>query len=95
MSNKTQLQTNNTTLDGYIARINTAKDIAASLPNAGSEGGSGANFKTSIVTLSTPVYCNYLGLDFQRKQETTSSFEAIKNSIIYVVGRVVDGSGYS
>lgn len=35
MSNKTQLQTNNTTLDGYIARINAAKEVAAGLPEAG------------------------------------------------------------
>ena len=37
MSNKTQLQTNNTTLDEYIARINSAKEVAASLPEAGSD----------------------------------------------------------
>jgi hypothetical protein len=35
MSNKTQLQINNTSLDSYIARVNAAKDIAASLPDAG------------------------------------------------------------
>lgn len=39
MSNKTQLQTNNASLDGYIARINAAKEVAASLPEAGSSGG--------------------------------------------------------
>lgn len=33
MSNKTQLQTNNTNLDALIARVNTAKDAAASLPD--------------------------------------------------------------
>lgn len=32
MSNKVQLQTNNAALDGYISRINTAKEVAASLP---------------------------------------------------------------
>lgn len=32
MSNKTQLQTNNTTLDGYITRINAAKEVVAELP---------------------------------------------------------------
>ena len=40
MSNKTQLQTNNASLDGYIARINAAKEVAASLPEAGGSGGS-------------------------------------------------------
>ena len=51
MSNKTQLQTNNTTLDGYIARINAAKDIAASLPEAGGSS-SGGDVETCIITLS-------------------------------------------
>jgi hypothetical protein len=34
MSNKTQLQTNNTNLQSFIDRVNAAKDIAASLPEA-------------------------------------------------------------
>lgn len=34
MSNKTQLQTNNAVLDGYIARINAAKETAAGLPES-------------------------------------------------------------
>lgn len=38
MSNKTQLQTNNASLDDYIARINAAKDVAATLPEAGGGG---------------------------------------------------------
>lgn len=41
MSNKTQLQTNNTNLQSLIDRVNAAKDIAASLPEAGSGGSSG------------------------------------------------------
>lgn len=49
MSNKQQLQTNNTALDRYIARINAAKDVAASLPDAGSGGG---NIETCTVTLT-------------------------------------------
>ena len=36
MSNKTQLQTNTATINDYITRINAAKNIAASLPEAGS-----------------------------------------------------------
>lgn len=54
MSNKTQLQTNNTALDGYIARINAAKEVAASLPEAGSGGsggGSGAGVETCTVSI--------------------------------------------
>lgn len=39
MSNKTQLQTNNTALDTLITRVNAAKDVAASLPEAGGSGG--------------------------------------------------------
>ena len=35
MSNKTQLQTNNASLDGYISRIQAAKEVAATLPEAG------------------------------------------------------------
>lgn len=34
MSNKTQLQTNNEALDGYINRINAAKQVAATLPES-------------------------------------------------------------
>lgn len=49
MSNKTQLQTNNATLDSYITRINAVKDIAASLPEAGSGGGS---VETCNITLN-------------------------------------------
>lgn len=49
MSNKTRLQTNNTTLDGYIARVNTAKDVAASLPDAGNGGSGGGSVETCTV----------------------------------------------
>lgn len=51
MSNKTQLQNNNTALDGYIARINAAKDTAASLPDAGG-GESGSNIQTCTVSIT-------------------------------------------
>lgn len=39
MSNKTQLQTNNTNLQSLIDRVNAAKNTAASLPEAGDGGG--------------------------------------------------------
>lgn len=51
MSNKTQLQTNNTALDGYIARINAAKEIAASLPEAGGGDSGGSSFDTCTVII--------------------------------------------
>ena len=43
MSNKTQLQTNNTNLDNLISRVNAAKNTAASLPEAG-QGGEPATY---------------------------------------------------
>jgi hypothetical protein len=48
MSNKTQLQTNNTALDALITRVNAAKEVAASLP----EAGSGGDVETCTVTLN-------------------------------------------
>ena len=48
MSNKTQLQTNNTALDALITRVNAAKDTTASLPEAG--GGSGG-IQYEIITI--------------------------------------------
>ena len=42
MSNKSQLQTNNTNLDALISRINAAKNTAASLPSAGGSSGGGS-----------------------------------------------------
>lgn len=50
MSNKTQLQTNNTALDALITRVNAAKDTAASLPEAG--GGGGGSVETCTVTIT-------------------------------------------
>ena len=58
MSNKTQLQTNNTALDALIARVNAAKDTAASLPEAG--GGSVETCTVTVgVTTGSSVYCTY------------------------------------
>jgi hypothetical protein len=52
MSNKTQLQTNNTALDGYIARINAAKEVAAGLPEAG--GGGSESVETCSLIITDP-----------------------------------------
>jgi hypothetical protein len=68
------------------------EEVINSLPDA---GGGGANFETSTVTISIPVACKYLGTDFQPREETTSTFETIKNSIAYIRGIEVSGSGYT
>lgn len=54
MSNKTQLQTNNTALDALITRVSAAKDTAASLPEAGGSGGGG--IETCTVQVGTSPY---------------------------------------
>lgn len=46
MSNKTQLQTNNAKLDNIITLVDEAKDIAASLPEAGGSGGESVEIGT-------------------------------------------------
>lgn len=51
MSNKTQLQTNNSALDALIVRVNAAKDTAASLPEASGSSGSGESVETCNVQL--------------------------------------------
>lgn len=56
MSNKTQLQTNNTTLDALITRVNAAKDTAASLPEAGGGGGSIATTSVTVSGKFSMVY---------------------------------------
>jgi hypothetical protein len=58
MSNKTQLQNNNTALDGYIARINASKEVAAGLPEAGGGGGS-ASYDTCTLQINNPSGCPY------------------------------------
>ena len=60
-----------------------------------SGGSGGGSVETSVVTINTPAPCKYLGIDFQVKEETTSVFEAVKNSIMIISGRVVDVSGCS
>ena len=61
MSNKIQLQTNNINLQSLITRVNAAKDIAASLPEAGGGGGafsvlSGTTEPTSDIGEDGDVY---------------------------------------
>ena len=52
MSNKTQLQTNNTALDALITRVNAAKDVAASLPEASDGSGSVPIVETCAITFN-------------------------------------------
>lgn len=104
MSNKTQLQTNNNALDGYIARINAAKEVAATLPEAGggSGGGSIETYTGSISALMGPDLNSYTitytdkNLDIQSVTAPSHpfTFEVVKNSIIFICGgtcRVVSG----
>lgn len=53
MSNKTQLQENNTALDGYIARINAAKEVAAGLPEAGGSSDGSSNITSEWIPFSS------------------------------------------
>lgn len=82
MSNKTQLQTNNTALDGYIARINAAKDVVASLPEAGGSG----KMETCTVTFSNPAGTTiWYYLDANMILQTATGAKtvvALKNTII-------------
>ena len=55
MSNKEQLQTNNQALDSLIARVNTAKNTAASLPSAGSGGGTSGNPFETVDTFTVTL----------------------------------------
>lgn len=96
MSNKTQLQTNNTALDGYIARINAAKEVAASLPEAGSGGsgsGSSADIKTCTISgfHSSPVhYTTVENGEIVYKTETLSTYTdkitVLCDSLIFYIG---------
>lgn len=61
MLNKAQLQTNNAALDALIARVNTAKDTAASLPEAGSTLATKELYFE--VYRGTGLSCFYTGLD--------------------------------
>lgn len=85
MSNKTQLQTNNTALDGYIARINAAKDVAAGLPEAGGSGG--ASVETCTVTVISQR-CNFLSMTYNSEEGnvyTTNVPETNKSATITVL----------
>lgn len=101
MSNKTQLQTNNATLDDFISRINAAKDTAASLPDAG--GGSSGNIETCTLTITSPSRASasyyYVDEGFNLVSGNltmwvaTATVTIMKNSIVCVSGNNVSASG--
>jgi hypothetical protein len=87
MSNKTQLQTNNTNLQSFIDRINAAKDTAASLPEAG--GGGSLETCTVSLRIDGPTMGDTLVYYTNENQElATETFKSsitikcLKNSII-------------
>lgn len=87
MSNKTILQTNNTDLQSLIDRVNTAKDTAASLPEAG--GGGSLETCTVSLRIDGPTITDSLVYYTNENQElATETFRSsitikcLKNSII-------------
>lgn len=102
MSNKTQLQTNNTALDGYIARINAAKEVAAGLPEAGG-GGSGGSVETwtgritpeAMFPGTLTVYYTDSNMTAQTKSISISdetTLEIAANTIIFIAGNICNAS---
>lgn len=90
MSNKTQLQTNNTALDGYITRINAAKEVAAGLPEAG--GGGGGSLETysgkiSYELIPSPLTVTYTDSTLNYTTVTIDSLtniNVVKNTIVFI-----------
>jgi hypothetical protein len=91
MSNKTQLQTNNTKLDALITRVNTAKDTAASLPEAGSGGG--GSIETCTVTVMRDESYAILGVRvensipvpfYSEDTPNTRTWETVCESVVVV-----------
>lgn len=58
MSNKTQLQTNNASLEECITRINAAKKVAAGLPEAGG-GGASVEMCAGEIIVDAPTFDNF------------------------------------
>ena len=90
MSNKTQLQTNNTNLDALIARVNAAKNTAASLPSAGSGGSALETVTITYTDMPDPgVTIIYMdsSMNIQSLPLTRNmSFTTIKNSMVLIEG---------
>lgn len=90
MSNKSQLQTNNNKLDALITRVNAAKDVAASLPEAGSGGGGSGSLETCQINLSVSggvcSYINATGSGISQMGAGAAAITVPKNSIIIITG---------
>lgn len=88
MSNKTQLQTNNANLDALIIRVNAAKDVAASLPNAG--GGPVGGLQTCTVQIK----CSQEYFDNAWDSETwfNVTYLKLKNGALSFVTTLNDSS---
>lgn len=84
MSNKTQLQTNNTALDGYIARINVAKEIAASLPEAGGSGGGTISVTVYNNSVSPVYYWDANGVLNNVSANSTATVDALNGVLYYI-----------
>jgi hypothetical protein len=103
MSNKSQLQTNNTALDALITRVTAAKEVAASLPESG--GGGSIETYTGYLTamLVWPEFPEGLSvvytdpdLNYQAVNLVgLNSLEitTVKNSLFYVINDDVMANG--
>ncbi|MEE1084288.1 MAG: hypothetical protein UH850_11245 [Paludibacteraceae bacterium] len=98
MSNKTQLQTNNTNLDALIERVNAAKDTAASLPENGGSNSGGGNIETCTfeITFSSMIlryavtqYINGEIINTCKSSlegvTTLTISDVVKNSVIFLL----------
>lgn len=95
MSNKTQLQTNNTSLEECITRINAAKEVAAGLPEAGggSSGGNDFEGNTDTCTIMIDSYYTISGIGYYNAtngynviacDDSTYTINAACGSVIYI-----------
>lgn len=101
MSNKTQLQTNNTALDALIARVNAAKDVAASLPEAGSGSGGGVEGWSGIITpeaafpVQLTVHYTDPSMNTQTKtinSDAETTIEVAANTIVFISGNMCNAT---
>lgn len=88
MSNKTQLQTNNTALDALITRVNAAKDTAASLPEASGGGGGSVETCNVDITPRDPSTVSYVNngrvISETISGATTTRLTVSKNTVLAI-----------